>query len=96
MPWNLGTLFGARPSGIRVPFGDDTLRYFAARLDTQRLRQALQRCSPRQAEQSFRSWPTDRLAVDGTGAGWRTRQAAPSVGQNTTPRNRSLVINIIW
>jgi len=76
---------------IRVPFGDDTLRYFAARLDTQRLRQALAAVL-RRAKRNKAFDPGRRigLAVDGTGAGWRTRQGCTLCRPKHNPEKQIL------
>ena len=60
---------------IGVPFGDDTLGYFTARLDPDPLREALAAIVRRaKRNKAFDSCYWIGLAVDGTGAGRRTRQ----------------------
>ncbi len=60
---------------IRVPFGDDTLRYFVARLDVHPLRETLAAVVCRaKRNKAFENCCWIGLAVDGTGAGWRTHQ----------------------
>ena len=60
---------------IGVPFGDDTLGYFTARLDPHPLREALAAIVLRaKRNKAFDDCHWIGLAVDGTGAGWRTRQ----------------------
>ena len=59
---------------IGVPFGDDTLGYFTARLDPDPLREALAAIVRRaKRNKAFDNCYWIGLAVDGTGAGWRTR-----------------------
>ena len=59
---------------IGVPFGDDTLGYFTARLDPDPLREALAAIVRRaKRNKAFDDCYWIGLAVDGTGAGWRTR-----------------------
>jgi hypothetical protein len=76
---------------IHVPFGDDTLRYFAARLDAQRLRQALAEVVHRaKRNKAFDPGRRIGLAVDGTGAGWRTRQGCTLCRPKHNPEEQIL------
>jgi len=92
---SLGTLLRASSVSIHVSFGDDTCAILTARLDTQRLRQALAAVvtapSGTKAFDPGRriGWPSTAPVPDGN------PQGSPFVGQNTILRNRSLVINII-
>ncbi len=59
--------------GVSVPFGDDTLGYFTARLDPHPLREALTAIVRRaKRNKAFEDCGWIGLAIDGTGAGRRT------------------------
>jgi hypothetical protein len=60
---------------IPTPFSDDTLGYFTERLDPRPTRQALLGLLRRaKRNKAFDDCRWIGLAIDGTGAGWRTRQ----------------------
>src|SRR5258708_13054633 len=71
---------------IHVSFGDDTLRYFAARLDTQRLRQALAAVVHRaKRNKAFDPGRRIGLAVAGTRARLPPPPASPLFRPNPNP-----------
>ncbi len=64
-----------RTLSIPAPFSDDTLGYFTARLDPGPTRQALLSLVRRaKRNKAFDDCRWIGLAIDGTGAGWRTHQ----------------------
>jgi len=64
-----------RTLGIAAPFCDDTLGYFTERLDPHATRQALlSLIRGAKRNKAFDDCRWIGLAIDGTGAGWRTQQ----------------------
>src|SRR5258708_24134189 len=64
-----------RTLSIATPFGDDTLGYFTERLDPGPTRQALlSLIRGAKRNKAFDDCRWIGLAIDGTGAGWRTQQ----------------------
>jgi hypothetical protein len=64
-----------RTLSISIPFSDDTLGYFTERLDPRPTRQALlSLVHGAKRNKAFDDCRWIGLALDGTGAGWRTQQ----------------------
>ena len=85
-----------RTLSIATPFCDDTLGYFTERLDPGPTRQALlSLIRGAKRNKAFDDCRWIGLALDGTGAGWRTQQGCTLCRPSRTLRNRSWAINIL-
>jgi len=89
MRWSVGAFSARRTLSIATPFCDDTLGYFTERLDPVPPGKPALPHPWRQGNKAFDDCRWIGLAIDGTGAGWRTQQGSCCVGRSRTLRTDS-------